>query len=158
MIARTMDEQPSATMTVQEAAIDLKVSARRVRAMLAAGQLAATRPEGGRAWQIERWSVEALAAVPRASGRPADERRTNVLMGSATLDRRNVAITRWCLIRGIPFPRLGDIVVPPLVAMYGCGLVAGGARPGVYRVSATADIIVERDVIRFMLYGAPSTA
>ncbi|WP_298827497.1 helix-turn-helix domain-containing protein [uncultured Piscinibacter sp.] len=141
-------------MTVAEAAQALGVIPRRVRAMIAAGQLRAER-SGPRLWLIERATVEALAATEGRSrgGRPRKATRAEAPAVEIVLDRDAVERAAAGAMRGLPLvdSASGSIVSPQLVA-FTAGLAAAKARRGIYRASEGADISVDGGVYRVRLY------
>lgn len=77
-------------MTTAEAATILGVSARRVSALIEAGELEAVK--FGRAWMIDERSVHARAAAPRVTGRPKMGEKNPLNLVELTLMNRNHAV------------------------------------------------------------------
>lgn len=142
-------------MTATEAADALGVGPRRIRAMIDAGQLKATR-HGERLWMIDRASVEAIIAQggTRGAGRPRKERREGVPSVEVVLDQVAIERAGAAAMRGLSLvdDATGAVVSPQVVA-FAAGLAAAKARRGVYRASEGADVSVDGGVYRVRLYG-----
>lgn len=142
------------TMTATEAGEALGVGPRRVRALIDAGQLVATR-HGQRLWIVDRASVEALVAKsrPRDGGRPTKDRRSAPASAEVALTREEVEGAREAAMRGLPLVDTGGAVVSPQIVAFAAGLAAARARRGVYRAGDGADVSVDGGAYRIRLYG-----
>lgn len=141
-------------MNTGEAALALRVTPRRIVAMIGAGQLPAVR-RGVRGWAIERAAVEELAKAERPGGRPRKDAGRPGAAAEIVLDRAALSIARDAALLGLPYVAPGGVILSPQLVAYAAGLADAGARQATY-VAGDAEVRIEAGgAVVVRLFGPP---
>lgn len=141
------------TLTVAAAAEALGVTPRRVRALIATGQLDARR-HGVRTWAIDPAAIERAAwqRPPRSGGRPSKQRRESGPALEVAIHRDSLPSALAAALRGLPIVDVNGGIVSPQIVAFAAGLAAARARRGVYRVSDGVDVSVDGGTFRVRIF------